>query len=191
MIMMSTLGFNGRLFMYCLLFVIAWLTHSSPPRATPLMSNRDIPEPIKFFWYASFCYTFKLSQLISLSFAELVQEIAKKSKAKSIAERKAAAKDQAKTWFPALSVFKAYSQDLQAGPLPPGTTSILFRFLFPEEDHKRKFGLRNKSLIRDIADSLGVTEDAFCEQCDFAGCPGDYVYEFLLQRYSVSVIAFN
>ncbi|KAJ3865146.1 hypothetical protein EV359DRAFT_39465, partial [Lentinula novae-zelandiae] len=148
------------------------------------MSNRDIPEPIKFFRYASFCYTFKLSQLISLSFAELVQEIAKKSKAKSIAERKAAAKDQAKTWFPALSVFKACSQDLQAGPLPPGTTSILFRFLFPEEDHKRKFGLRNKNLIRDIAGSLGVTEDAFCEQCDFAGCPGDYVYGFLLQRYS-------
>ncbi|KAJ3879815.1 hypothetical protein F5051DRAFT_349554 [Lentinula edodes] len=131
------------------------------------MSNRDIPEPIKFF-----------------RFAELVQEIAKKSKAKSIAERKAAGKDQSKTWFPALSVFKAYSRNLQAGPPPPGTTSILFRFLFPEEDHKRKFGLRDKSLIRDIADSLGVTEDALCEQCDFAGCPGDHVYEFLLQRYS-------
>ncbi|KAJ3806554.1 hypothetical protein F5876DRAFT_49818, partial [Lentinula aff. lateritia] len=148
------------------------------------MSNRDIPEPIKFFQYASFCYVFELSQLISLSFAELVQEIAKKSKAKSIAERKAAGKDQAKTWFPALSVFKAYSRDLQAGSLPSGTTSIIFRFLFPEEDHKRKFGLRDKSFIRDIADSLGVSEDAFCERCDFAGCPGDHVHEFLLQRYS-------
>ncbi|KAJ4000921.1 hypothetical protein F5050DRAFT_1561801, partial [Lentinula boryana] len=73
---------------------------------------------------------------------------------------------------------------MQAGPLLPGTTSIIFRFLFPEEDHKRKFGLRDKTLIRDIADSLGINEETLTDQDDFVGCPGDKVREFLDQRYS-------
>ncbi|KAJ4473780.1 hypothetical protein J3R30DRAFT_3257208, partial [Lentinula aciculospora] len=69
-------------------------------------------------------------------------------------------------------------------PLPSGTTSVIFRLLFPEEDHKRKFGLRDKSLIRDIADGLGISEDTF-DKCDgFVGCPGDQVHDFLHQRYS-------
>ncbi|KAJ3731805.1 hypothetical protein DFJ43DRAFT_1077544 [Lentinula guzmanii] len=131
------------------------------------MSNRDIPDPTKF-----------------LHFAVLVQETANRSKPKSIAERKAAGKYQAKAWFPVLDVFKRFSRDMQAGPLSPGTTSIIFRFLFPEEDHKRKFGLRDKTLIRDIADSLGINEETLMDQDDFVGCPGDKVREFLDQRYS-------
>ncbi|KAJ3968898.1 hypothetical protein EV361DRAFT_829385 [Lentinula raphanica] len=131
------------------------------------MSSGDTAEPIRF-----------------LRFAELVREIANKSKPKSITERKAAGRHSTKTQFPALDVFKDFSRELQASFVPPGTTSIIFRFLFPEEDHKRKFGLRDKSLVREIADSLGLSEETYDQQDDIAGCPGDRVRRFLAQRHS-------
>ncbi|KAE9400367.1 hypothetical protein BT96DRAFT_993059 [Gymnopus androsaceus JB14] len=91
------------------------------------MSNAGTPNPLNFL------------------------QIATKSKPKSNAQRKAAGKDQAKAWFPALDVFKDFSRKSQLLSLPRGTTSIIFRFLFPEDDQKRKFGFKGEKLIHDVA----------------------------------------
>ena len=39
-------------------------------------------------------------------------------------------------------------------PLPPGTTAIVFRFLFPEEDAKRKYDMQETRLAHTISKAL-------------------------------------
>ncbi|KAF9078049.1 hypothetical protein BDP27DRAFT_1310675 [Rhodocollybia butyracea] len=121
-------------------------------------------EPIKFF-----------------RFVELVREIQKKSKPRSNAQRKIT--DRTKSRFPALDVFKEFTREVQSKHLLPGTTSVIFRFLFPEEDHRRKFGLRNR-LVHEIADALCIGEDAVKELEELEGYPGNQVCNLLAVRHS-------
>ncbi|KAK1227208.1 hypothetical protein PQX77_009842 [Marasmius sp. AFHP31] len=46
-------------------------------------------------------------------------------------------------------------------PVPDGTTSIVFRFLFPHEDKRRIFDMQEKALSKEIGKALGVTDERF------------------------------
>lgn len=42
-------------------------------------------------------------------------------------------------------------------PLPPGTTGVIFRLLFPEEDIGRKYGMQETALAQQLATTLLVS----------------------------------
>ncbi|KAF9269005.1 DNA ligase/mRNA capping enzyme, partial [Marasmius fiardii PR-910] len=48
-------------------------------------------------------------------------------------------------------------------PLPPGTTSIIFRFLFPHEDPRRKYGMQETKLSKELADCLCISDSRLVE----------------------------
>ncbi|KIK60331.1 hypothetical protein GYMLUDRAFT_200426 [Collybiopsis luxurians FD-317 M1] len=125
------------------------------------MSDGDLGHPLKFF-----------------QFAQLVQSIAKKSKPRSNQQRKANI-NREWSWSPAYEVFYTFSRRIQATPMPAGTTSIIFRFLFPEDDHKRKFGLRDKSLIGEVAEVLCMSQDRVDAVDKLPVSPGEKVQALL------------
>ncbi|KAI0332785.1 hypothetical protein GY45DRAFT_1273530 [Cubamyces sp. BRFM 1775] len=94
---------------------------------------------------------------ISFSFfVELVQAIAaiKPHKATEKQPRNSRHSDS-----PAFKTFKRWIAALRErySPLPPGTTAVVFRFLFPEEDTRRKYGMQETRLAQHISKILGVS----------------------------------
>ncbi|KAG6898310.1 hypothetical protein C0992_011901 [Termitomyces sp. T32_za158] len=92
--------------------------------------------------------------------------------------------------YPALNIFRRWVNKLRNdfSPLPPGTTAIVFKLLFPEEDHHRKFNMQETRLARNIADSFGI-DKAFLENwlCENAsGCLGEEL-RLALERTSTTV----
>lgn len=45
-------------------------------------------------------------------------------------------------------------------PLPPDTTAIVFRLLFPDEDVRRKYGMKETRLARHLAEIYAVSTSA-------------------------------
>ncbi|KAH9935976.1 uncharacterized protein BXZ73DRAFT_89463 [Epithele typhae] len=60
---------------------------------------------------------------------------------------------------PAYKIFNGWVRNLRKNhsPLPPHTTAIIFRFLFPEDNVQRKYGLQEAGLAQYLAKILGVS----------------------------------
>ncbi|KAF8159724.1 hypothetical protein B0H34DRAFT_704613 [Crassisporium funariophilum] len=75
-------------------------------------------------------------------------------------------KDRKKTTaleYPTLQVFRQWVAELHRrfSPLPPNTTSICFRLLFPEDDIRRKYDIQEARMTQLLADSFGVDAKIF------------------------------
>ena len=112
------------------------------------------------------------------SFVELVEAVAK------IKPHKASEKQPRGTHHtdsPAYKTFKRWIQALRErySPLPPDTTAIVFRFLFPEEDIRRKYALQETRLAQYLVKILGVSSEGRGERLkkwqgeDAIGCLGE------------------
>ncbi|KAI0664436.1 hypothetical protein C8Q70DRAFT_947961 [Cubamyces menziesii] len=93
-------------------------------------------------------------------FVELVQAIA------AIKPHKATEKQPRKSRYhdsPAFKTFKRWAAAVRErySPLPPGTTAVIFRFLFPEEDTRRKYGMQETRLAQHISKILGVSSSTY------------------------------
>ncbi|KAG5724404.1 DNA ligase 4 [Termitomyces sp. T112] len=91
--------------------------------------------------------------------------------------------------YPALNIFRRWTTKLRKDfpPLPPGTTAVVFNFLFPDEDQHRKFDMQETQLARNIADSFGI-DKAFLDHwiCENAsGCLGEEL-RLVLERTSTT-----
>ncbi|KAG7093893.1 hypothetical protein E1B28_007532 [Marasmius oreades] len=64
-----------------------------------------------------------------------------------------------------LDTFNRWLQKLRNdfSPFPPGTTSAIFRFLFPHEDARRKFGMQETALSRELAKCLCISDSRLLE----------------------------
>lgn len=97
---------------------------------------------------------------MACSFVELVQAIA------AIKPHKATEKQPRKSRYndsPAFKTFKRWAAALRErySPLPPGTTAVIFRFLFSEEDTRRKYGMQETRLAQHISKILGVSSSTY------------------------------
>jgi hypothetical protein len=80
--------------------------------------------------------------------------------------------------YPALATFKRWFNQLQQrySPLPKGTIGSVLRLMFPEEDGRRKYELREVRLARTLEKCLGLGEGVLgggwvsggceCSDCD-------------------------
>lgn len=59
-------------------------------------------------------------------------------------------------------------------PLPLGTTAIIFKLLFPEEDHARKYDMQETRLSQHLAECFSVNSQNFQSWCseNSSGCLG-------------------
>ena len=116
------------------------------------------------------------------SFVELVEGIAR------IRPHTASEKQPRNTRYvdaPAYKTFKRWVAALRErySPLPPETTAVVFRFLFPEENIQRKYGLQEPRLAQHLVKILGVSSDTSgrgerlknWKEEDALGCLGDEV----------------
>ncbi|KNZ77381.1 DNA ligase 4 [Termitomyces sp. J132] len=122
-------------------------------------------------------------RLIPPSFCSLLREI---SKAPS---HKISSSHHGTPNYPALNIFRRWTTKLRKDfpPLPPGTTAVVFNFLFPDEDQHRKFDMQETQLARNIADSFGI-DKAFLDHwiCENAsGCLGEEL-RLVLERTSTT-----
>ncbi|CDO68359.1 hypothetical protein BN946_scf184815.g6 [Trametes cinnabarina] len=86
---------------------------------------------------------------------------------------------------PAYKTFKRWAAALREryAPLPPGTTAIILRLLFPEEDVHRKYGMQETRLAQYITKILGISTSTHgrgerlknWNAEDALGCLGDEV----------------
>ena len=128
------------------------------------------------------CSLFALHSYRYHSFVELVGAIAKVKPHKVLEKQP---KDIRHFDTPAYKTFKRWVIALydRYSPIPPNTTTIVFRFLFPDEDGRRKYGMQEAQLAQHLIKIFGVSagtdgrgerlknwkgEDAF-------GCLGDEV----------------
>jgi DNA ligase-4 len=76
-------------------------------------------------------------------------------------------------------------------PLPPGTTAIVFRWLFPEQDLRRKYAMQEKRLASQLADALALPQQATTRLMGWhkdarVGCLGGELKQILEERGQVS-----
>ncbi|KAF8892101.1 hypothetical protein BD779DRAFT_1510846 [Infundibulicybe gibba] len=85
-------------------------------------------------------------------FCSLLREISQ------IPKRATSSNQNRSSSFPALEVFRRWISELhnRFSPVPPGTTAIVFRLLFPEEDARRKYHMQETTLAKALGQSLGL-----------------------------------
>ncbi|KAF8957438.1 hypothetical protein BDZ97DRAFT_1669960 [Flammula alnicola] len=87
--------------------------------------------------------------------------------------------------YPALQVFRKWVNALRTkfAPLPPHTTSICFRLLFPEEDIRRKYDIQETRMTQLLADCFGVDLKVFEKWSleEASGCLGQEL-KIVLER---------
>ncbi|TFK17324.1 hypothetical protein FA15DRAFT_338182 [Coprinopsis marcescibilis] len=86
---------------------------------------------------------------------------------------------------PAVKLFTQWVTHLRNrfGPLSPGTTGICFRLIFPEEDHKRKYDMKESRLSEMLASCYGFSKAKFAQwdHSDASGCLGQELRSILEQ----------
>jgi len=95
--------------------------------------------------------------------------------------------------YPALQTFSLWVSELRTRftPLPANTSIIVFRLLFPDQDSRRKYDLKETKLARNIADCLGVSLDGRGESLRLwnseyhSGCLGEEVKRLMDEIYVV------
>ncbi|KAJ7439863.1 hypothetical protein FB451DRAFT_1445409 [Mycena latifolia] len=92
-------------------------------------------------------------------------------------------RDKYSASYPALAVFRKWVARLRSefSPLPEGTTKIVFRMLFPEEDTRRKYGMQETKLACALANCFGISAKALDQwRTDgSSGCLGQEVFNVL------------
>ena len=75
-------------------------------------------------------------------------------------------------------------------PLPPNTTSVCFRLLFPEEDVSRKYDIQETRMTRLLADCFGIDIKTFEKWSleEATGCLGQELRIVLERTCSVSAL---
>jgi len=60
--------------------------------------------------------------------------------------------------YPTRQIFRRWLIQLKRvySPIPPGTTAIVFKLLFPEEDHHRKYDLQETRLAQCFGECFGL-----------------------------------
>ncbi|KAI0761805.1 hypothetical protein BD413DRAFT_646329 [Trametes elegans] len=119
-------------------------------------------------------------------FVELVQAIA------AIKPHKATERQPRSTRYAETPAYKTFKRWLTAlrerySPLPAGTTAIVFRWLFPEEDFRRKYGMQEMRLAQCLAKVFGVSTGCYgrgerlrnWQGEDAIGCLGNEVEQVL------------
>ncbi|KAF8074808.1 hypothetical protein FPV67DRAFT_1777589 [Lyophyllum atratum] len=91
--------------------------------------------------------------------------------------------------YPALNILRRWINRLKKdySPLPPGTTAIVLKLLFPDEDNCRKFDMQETRFAQIIADCFGIDKyllDNWLTE-NASGCLGEEL-RLLLDRSSVS-----
>ncbi|KAF5383833.1 hypothetical protein D9615_003674 [Tricholomella constricta] len=92
--------------------------------------------------------------------------------------------------YPALTILRRWVNKLRKDftPLPAGTSAIVFKLLFPDEDHGRKFDMQETRLSQNIADCFGIDKGFlgkwFSENA--SGCLGEEL-KLVLERTCASV----
>ncbi|KDR65743.1 hypothetical protein GALMADRAFT_148452 [Galerina marginata CBS 339.88] len=78
--------------------------------------------------------------------------------------------------YPALQIFSKWVNELRRrfSPLPPNTTAICFRMLFPEEDIRRKYDIQETRMTQLLEQCFGIDRKAFEKWSleDASGCLG-------------------
>lgn len=92
---------------------------------------------------------------------------------------------------PALAVLKRWIRELRKeySPLPPGTSAIIFRLLFPEEDKRRVYNMRETLLARRLSDLLCLTDGRLqsWNNSSSSGCLGQEVYDAIERTWTVRI----
>ena len=98
-------------------------------------------------------------------------------------------KNETQTSYAALDILNRWLDALRKhySSLPPGTTAIFFRLLFPEEDTKRKYEIQEKRLAGYLSGILGVSRKKL-ESWDSegaTGCLGNELQRLLAPKFAV------
>ncbi|KAG6844737.1 hypothetical protein H0H87_004069 [Tephrocybe sp. NHM501043] len=147
----------------------------------------DIAEGVPFsLWVGYTSPHLILTSLTSSSFCSLLREI---SKAPS--HRAAAGHNYRTPDYPALNIFRRWTKKLRADffPLPPGATAIVFNFLFPSDDHHRRFDMQETRLSHNIAETFGIDKrylDNWLSD-NSSGCLGEEL-KLVLERTSTACV---
>ncbi|KAJ7126560.1 hypothetical protein C8R43DRAFT_1134885 [Mycena crocata] len=111
-------------------------------------------------------------------FVSLLREISLHSR-----PRKAGVKRDKHIAYPALAIFGKWIARLRSefAPLPEGTTATVFRLLFPEEDARRKYDMKETRLASTLADCFGVSAEPLRKwgTDGSSGCLGDQVLKIM------------
>lgn len=125
-----------------------------------------------------------------ISFCSLVREIATIGPTTPQTRRAHRSRVSSKQERTALNVFKKWVDDLhhRFSPLPSGTTAICFRFLFPEEDWRRRYDIQERMMAKLLQDCYIIQEESFDKWSleESSGCLGQELRVVLNQRTSVS-----
>ncbi|KAF7370772.1 DNA ligase [Mycena sanguinolenta] len=112
-------------------------------------------------------------------FVSLLREISVHSRPKKTGSKH----DKHSASYPALITLNNWIKTLRAkfAPLPPNTTAIVFRLLFPEEDTRRKYDMQETRLAAALADCFGTSATPLRQWAAEAssGCLGQEVLKFL------------
>jgi DNA ligase-4 len=92
--------------------------------------------------------------------------------------------------YPALDIFNRWLEALRKNysPLPPGTITVCFRLLFPEEDTKRKYEIKETRLARHLSEALGLSRNSLenWDSDDASGCLGLEIMRLLQPKFAVN-----
>ncbi|KAJ6621297.1 hypothetical protein B0H10DRAFT_2017849 [Mycena sp. CBHHK59/15] len=114
-------------------------------------------------------------------FTSLLREITQHSSPRKAGTR--IRRDKHPPSYPALNILKKWIARLrdQFSLLPEGTTAIVFRLLFPEEDIRRKYDMQETRLASALADCFGISGNHLrrWRAHDSSGCLGEEVLRIL------------
>lgn len=86
----------------------------------------------------------------------------------------------------AAGVFKSWVEQLNEryGTVPKGTTALLFRLLFPEEDRRRVYNMQEKGLAAALEDVYVFKRNSL-QSWTSSGCLGLWLKKSLQPRFTV------
>ncbi|KAG6812390.1 hypothetical protein H0H92_003071 [Tricholoma furcatifolium] len=119
-------------------------------------------------------------------FCSLLREISKAPSHKVSTSHRYGSPD-----YPALKILKLWVNRLQRdySPLPLGTTAIIFKLLFPDEDHDRKYDMQENRLAHNIAETFCIDQTYLSNWLseNASGCLGEEL-KIAMERSSTSSI---
>ncbi|KAF9556668.1 DNA ligase/mRNA capping enzyme [Agrocybe pediades] len=108
-------------------------------------------------------------------FCSFVHEVAKVQPSTPESRRRSRQSSN-KHEYPTLRIFHNWIKGLhdKFSPIPPGTTAICFRLLFPEEDVHRKYEIQEASMASLLQDCFGIEKKKFDRRAleQSSGCLG-------------------
>ncbi|KAJ7245174.1 hypothetical protein B0H12DRAFT_1211485 [Mycena haematopus] len=120
-------------------------------------------------------------------FVSLLREISLYSRPKKTGTKH----DEPSASYPALLILNNWVKTLRSkfAPLPPNTTAIVFRLLFPEEDTRRKYDMQETRLASALADCFGTSAIPLRQWAadGSSGCLGEELLKVLNKTSSYAI----